>query len=171
MGWAKYQAGIGSLVTDNYDSVYRFAYRLTGRADEAADLTQETFCSAQQNWRQLRDPNRPKPWLFAILRNCYLRRRRDRKTASFLTMPEGFDVPDRLPDASEISVDSADLQAALNDLPEHFRTPIILFYFEEFTYHEIAVQVGIPIGTVMSRLARAKSYLKQRLATAVRVEG
>ncbi len=53
----------------------------------------------------------------------------------------------------------------LNDLPEEFRSPVVLFYFEEFSYKEIAEQMGVPVGTIMSRLARAKAYLRQRLMT------
>ena len=60
-------------------------------------------------------------------------------------------------------VDSVQLQEALNALPEAFRTPIILFYFEDFSYRDIAEQLNVPLGTVMSRLARAKTFLRQRL--------
>ncbi len=63
----------------------------------------------------------------------------------------------------ELLVDSHELQQVLNELPEEFRTPLILFYFDEFTYREIAEQMNIPIGTVMSRLARARAYLRRRL--------
>jgi RNA polymerase sigma-70 factor (ECF subfamily) len=62
------------------------------------------------------------------------------------------------------AIDPAELQAALNELDESFRTPVILFYFEEFSYKDIADQLDMPIGTVMSRLARAKSYLRGKLA-------
>jgi RNA polymerase sigma-70 factor (ECF subfamily) len=70
---------------------------------------------------------------------------------------------DELP--HDVAVDSDELQLVLNELPEEFRTPLILFYFDEFTYREIAEQMNVPIGTVMSRLARAKSYLRRRLET------
>ena len=56
-----------------------------------------------------------------------------------------------------------ELQAALNELQEVYRTPIILFYFEDFSYRDIAEQMDLPIGTVMSRLARAKTYLRSKL--------
>ena len=72
------------------------------------------------------------------------------------------DVPDRLPDPLPI-VDSAQLQKALDELPELFRSPVILFYFEEFSYRDIAEQMEVPLGTVMSRLARAKAFLRLRL--------
>jgi RNA polymerase sigma-70 factor, ECF subfamily len=55
------------------------------------------------------------------------------------------------------------LQQILNELPEEFRTPVILFYFDELTYREIAEQMNVPIGTVMSRLARGKAHLRRRL--------
>ena len=72
------------------------------------------------------------------------------------------DLPER-PAAELPDIDPARLQVALNDLDEAFRTPIILYYFEEFSYRDIAEQMELPIGTVMSRLARAKVYLRTAL--------
>ena len=63
-------------------------------------------------------------------------------------------------------VDPEELQRALSDLPEGFRTPVILFYFEDMSYRDIAEQMDLPIGTVMSRLARAKGHLRDRLLPA-----
>jgi RNA polymerase sigma-70 factor (ECF subfamily) len=67
-------------------------------------------------------------------------------------------LPDPLPE-----VEPERLQQALAELPEVFRTPVILYYFEDFSYRDIAEQMDLPIGTVMSRLARAKAYLRRRL--------
>ena len=148
------------LVDEHYVALYRYAYRLSGSAADAEDLTQEAFCTAQLNFRQLRDPNRAKPWLFAILRRSFLKRLRDEKTCVSL---DGLgDLPEPLPEALP-EIDPEQLQQALNDLPEDFRNPIILYYFEDFSYREIAEQMDLPIGTVMSRLARAKGYLRNRL--------
>ena len=61
------------------------------------------------------------------------------------------------------ALDSAQLQKVLGELPETFRTPLILYYFEDFSYKDIAEQMNVPLGTVMSRLARAKAFLRQRL--------
>ena len=72
-------------------------------------------------------------------------------------------VEDQLPPESPPDIDPARLQEVLNELDEPFRTPLILFYFEDFSYREIAEQMDLPIGTVMSRLARAKGYLRTRL--------
>jgi RNA polymerase sigma-70 factor (ECF subfamily) len=151
------------LVDEHYAQLYRYAYRLCGRADVAADLTQETFARAQAQFSQLRDLGRSKSWLFAILRNVYLQQLRVERRQR--------DVPLELVDLEvardeETNADEIEphqLQEALNELPEVFRTPLILFYFEEFSYRDIADQMNIPIGTVMSRLARAKSFLRKRL--------
>ena len=63
------------------------------------------------------------------------------------------------------------LQTALSELPELFRTPIILYYFEDFSYKDIAEQMSVPLGTVMSRLARAKTFLRQRLTDQPEIVG
>jgi RNA polymerase sigma-70 factor (ECF subfamily) len=153
------------LVEEHYTSLYRYAYRLSGRGTDAEDLVQETFCKAQANLGQLRDAGRARPWLFSILRNAYLHRARSERQQTFLSLEAAGDVaeppPDPLPE-----IDPEQLQAALNELPEVFRTPLILFYFEEFGYREIAEQMDLPLGTVMSRLARAKAHLRQRLTPA-----
>ena len=162
MRWPGTTRQIDELVTQHYSSLYRFGYRLSGSAQEAEDLTQETFCQAQLKWHQLRDGNRARAWLFTILRNAYLHKVRDRKTAHVLSMEDVGDIPERVPDPLS-AIDPQRLQDALNELAEDFRTPIILFYFEEFSYRDIAEQMEVPIGTVMSRLARAKAFLKGRL--------
>jgi RNA polymerase sigma-70 factor (ECF subfamily) len=72
------------------------------------------------------------------------------------------DIPEPLPEPLP-PVEPERLQQALNDLPEAFRTPVILYYFEEFSYRDIAGQMEVPLGTVMSRLARAKAFLRGRL--------
>jgi len=150
------------LVETYYGPLYRYAYRLAGSASDAEDLTQETFCRAQERLGQLRDPGRAKPWLFAILRNEFLHRARAEKQFPSVPLDGVAEVAEPEP-AGLPAVESEALQAALNDLPEVYRTPVILFYFEDFSYRDIAEQMDLPIGTVMSRLARAKLYLRDRL--------
>jgi RNA polymerase sigma-70 factor (ECF subfamily) len=150
------------LVDDYYVPLYRYAYRLSGSSADAEDLTQETFCKAQANFSQLRDPGRAKPWLFSILRRGYLHRLRAEKQEACVPLDGVGDLPEALPGPLP-EVDPEQLQQALNDLPEAFRTPIILYYFEDFSYRDIAEQMDLPLGTVMSRLARAKAYLRSRL--------
>lgn len=162
MAQAGGSAAFQRLVDDQYASLYRYAFRLSGSADAAADLTQETFCKAQAQFAQLRDPNRAKGWLFSILRNVYLHRVRSEKQHREVPLEWAQSVgqcdPDPIPE-----IDPARLQEALNEMPEGFRTPLILFYFEEFSYRDIAEQMDLPIGTVMSRLARGKAQLRERL--------
>jgi len=153
---------VQQLVDEHYAALYRYAYRLSGSSADAEDLTQEAFCKAQRNYSQLRDQGRVKPWLFSILRNEYLHRVREERQRPCVPL-EGIGdvaepVPDTLPD-----IDPERLQQALNELPEVFRTPIILYYFEGFGYRDIAEQMDLPLGTVMSRLARAKAHLRARL--------
>lgn len=165
MAWAA-AARIEGLVEAHYATLYRYAFRLAGSATEAEDLTQETYCQAQAKLGQLRDWNRARGWLFAILRNAYLHRIRGRKLEK-LVPPE---LLHEVPEATEVSwpeVSSEQLQKALNELPEVYRTPIILYFFEDFSYRDIAEHMEAPLGTVMSRLARAKAFLRAKLAAPV----
>ncbi len=156
---------IASLVEEHYTGLYRYAYRLSGTAADAEDLTQEAFCKAQTQLSQLRDPDRAKPWLYSILRNAYLYRARSERAHRQVSLDAVSEVPasspEELPDIAPER-----LQAALADLPEGFRTPVILFYFDDMSYRDIAEQMNLPIGTVMSRLARAKAHLRDRLGPA-----
>jgi RNA polymerase sigma-70 factor (ECF subfamily) len=156
------QRSVQQLVEDHYAALYRYAYRLTGSAADAEDLTQETFCQAQLKLGQLRDAGRAKAWLFSILRNGYLHRVRANKQEHAVSLDWVGDLADRLPEQLP-EVEPEQLQKALNELPEAFRTPVILYYFEDFSYRDIAEQMELPMGTVMSRLARAKAHLRARL--------
>jgi RNA polymerase sigma-70 factor (ECF subfamily) len=170
MGLPGSQRIVQRLVEEHYVALYRYAYRLSGTATDAEDLAQETFCKAQANLGQLRDPARAKAWLFCILRNVFLHKARGEKQRRCVTLDDLSDVPDRTPEPLP-PVDPEQLQEALNELPETFRTPIILYYFDDFSYRDIAEQMELPLGTVMSRLARAKAYLRARLFPAAEIAG
>lgn len=157
-------AGVRELVEAHYQPLYRYAYRLSGSAADAEDLTQEAFGKAVERLGQLRDPAKARHWLFRIVRNAYLHAVRDAKRARAVPLDSVGDVPADAADEPPLAVDPDRLQAALNELDESFRTPLILFYFDEFSYRDIADQMDLPIGTVMSRLARGKAYLRTRLA-------
>ncbi len=163
-----HRGSIREMVEDHYESLYRYAFRLSGSAAEADDLTQETFLKAQTQLKQLRDPNRAKPWLFSILRNQYLHGLRSARLQMNVSLDAVAELPEA-PGEAEPEIDSEQLQSALDELPEVFRSPIILYYFEEFSYRDIAEQMDLPIGTVMSRLARAKTFLRQKLLPGVLV--
>ena len=173
MEWPGSRRRVRQLVDEHYQSLYRYAYRLSGSAADADDLTQEAFAKALTRLGQLREPDRAKAWLFRILRNAYLHRMRDHRRHRTVPLDSVGDLPENGAEAPP-AIDPAALQGALDDLDETFRTPIILYYFEDFSYRDIADQMDLPIGTVMSRLNRAKAYLRSRLCpegTAAGVEG
>ena len=116
--------------------------------------------TAQAKWDQLRDEAKAKSWLFTIARNAYLKELRGPVCIASSALDE---MPGSAAETGSFDFDQEQLQIVLSDLPEEFRSPIILFYFQEFSYKEIAEQMNVPVGTIMSRLARAKAYLRQRL--------
>jgi len=155
---------IAQLVAEHHQAVYRYAYRLSGSVADAEDLSQQVFLSAQQKLHQLQNPEKVRNWLFAMLRNEFLKGRRQ---AGRLGTPDPMLSVACLPSAvpTDEAVDREKLQQALNALPADYRAVLLMFYFEDLSYREIAEQAEIPIGTVMSRLARAKRSLREALFT------
>lgn len=151
------------LVHQHHGLVYRYAFRLSGKAQDAEDLTQQTFLLAQQNFSQLREADKAKAWLCAILRSCYLKSRR--RTRPLPAGPMDLDL-DHLPEvlADREEIDQERLQFALDELPDEFKLVVVMFYFEDCSYKEISEQLEVPLGTVMSRLSRGKALLKKALA-------
>jgi RNA polymerase sigma-70 factor, ECF subfamily len=152
---------IAQLVAEYHQQAYRYAYRLTGSVHDAEDLTQELFLVACRKLEQLRNVENAQAWLFAILRNCFLKDRQRRRPALAVDLALDVDLLQAAP--IDEKVDRDRLQAALNRLPEASRMVILMFYFEGSSYREIAERLEMPIGTVMSRLARAKEYLRSIL--------
>mgnify|MGYP002622736649 CR=1 FL=1 len=149
------------LVGEHHEAVYRYAYRLCGAAADAEDLTQQVFLTAQTKLDQLRNPQSARAWLFTVLRNCYLKSRRRRVPMAAADAQVNVDeIPAELP---EESFDSEQLQAALDSLDDDFKVVLLLFYFEDCSYREIADRLELPMGTVMSRLSRAKGHLRAKL--------
>ena len=153
---------IGQLVEEHHAAVYRYAFRLSGQPCDAEDLTQQTYLAAFQNLNQLREPRHARGWLFAILRNCFLRSRRKRVPLPATGLEIDVDnIAAEIPD--EWIVDPERLQAAIDELPDEFKLVVLLFYFEGCSYREIAEKLSLQIGTVMSRLSRAKRRLRGAL--------
>ncbi len=148
------------LVEENYPLLYRFAFRLSGSATEAEDLTQQTFLAAQSNFGQLRETERARSWLFTIARNTFLKEKRQNKLNAVSLELTG-EPTNRVVDVPLL--DSEELQEYLGRLPEEFRSMIVLFYFRDFSYKRISEIMELPIGTVMSRLARGKEHLRQMI--------
>jgi len=160
------QVDITQLVAENYQAVYRYAYRLSGSAVEAEDLTQQVYLIAGGNLDKLRSVGSVKSWLFTILRNYFLRDRQHAGRIPTANVSIDLDhLPDETPadDAAIGEIDPEMLQQALDGLSDAARVILGMFYFEDFSYKEIAEQLELPIGTVMSRLARAKADLRSRL--------
>lgn len=152
---------LAQLAAEHLSAVYRYAYRLSGRQADAEDLTQQTFLRAQSCLHQLRDPRAAQAWLFAILRSCWLAEvRRDRRAPTALLGGDAEELPE---ETESDDIDEQEIQNAVQELPPEFRSVVLLFYFEECSYREIAEKLQLPIGTVMSRLSRAKSHLRARL--------
>src|SRR5438445_13571928 len=95
MGLPGSARNVERLVEDHYLSLYRYAFRLTGTAADAEDLTQDAFCRAQMKLGQLRDAGRVKSWLFSILRNEYLHRRRAEKHERLVSLDDVGELPER----------------------------------------------------------------------------
>jgi len=160
-GGSQPSADVVRWVAEHHQAVFRYAFRLTGSVPDAEDLTQQTFLIAHRKTAQVRNTDRVRGWLFTVLRSCFLKLRRKKVPIPAGALEYDLEAEDPMPGESEI--DGERLQAALNELPDEFRIVLAMFYFEEYSYKEIAKQLEIPIGTVMSRLARAKAHLRKQI--------
>ena len=153
-----------TLVATYYQPLYKFAYSLTKTPDDAADLTQQTFLIWAEKGHTLRESSKVKSWLFTSLYREFLRIYRRSKTVT----PVDQEILETRQDASLTNaarqLEGNEALEALHELDEVYREPLILFYMENLAYKEIAEVLDIPIGTVMSRLARGKGQLKQNLS-------
>ena len=154
------------------DGLYGYAVVLSRNRAEAEDLVQETCLRALRGIEQLRPDGNVKSWLFTILLNIWLNQVRQRRTA-----PETVELDSEENGATEPAdkgqdpyavyaskVERENMRAAIQQLPVEFREIIILREYEELSYQEIAALLDCPPGTVMSRLARARSKLRELLS-------
>jgi RNA polymerase sigma factor (sigma-70 family) len=157
------------------DSMYNFAFRLTNDEDDANDLLQDTYMKAFRFINSFQEGTNAKAWLFRILKNSFINDyRKKSKEPSKVDYQEVETVYNSTEDAEYESTSDLRIEAvqdmigdevatALNGLPVDFRTVIILCDIEGFTYEEMAKILDIPIGTVRSRLHRARNLLKEKL--------
>jgi len=145
-----------------YEPLYAFGYSLAGNADDACELAQETYCRLLTKGGQLRDPSKVKSWLFTTLYRVFLGwKKRQTRLPHF----EISSVEAELPVIKPEHVDVLEIDAvreALLGLEEHYRVPVTLFYLNDQSYEEIAALLEVPVGTVMSRLSRAKGMLREQ---------
>jgi len=160
---------VARLVSEHHAELYRYAYRLTGSVADAEDLTQQVFLIAQARIGQVRDPESVRSWMYTILRNCYLKDRRLRIPVPASSVELDMD---RVPaEETDEPFDTERLQGAIDGLTDEFKLVVMLYYFEERSYRDMAEILEVPMGTVMSRLSRAKAHLRNVLgATADRDE-
>ena len=152
------------LVDAHYQALFRFAFSLTRNADLAADLVQETFCIWAAKGGQLRDHSKAKTWLFTTLHREFLGQLRRAERFPVTELDETTIATTSAPEAdAERQIDAQRAVDLLGCLDETYRAPVSLFYLQQHSYKEIAEILDIPIGTVMSRLSRAKEILKRQM--------
>jgi RNA polymerase sigma-70 factor (ECF subfamily) len=172
------RARLEQAALEHIDALYRTALRMTRNESDAEDLVQEAYLRAFRSLHQFTEGTNLRAWLFRILTNTYIndyRRRQRRPTSSSLDDIEEFYLYDHLIDSgvqptserpedivmTKLSVSS--VIDAIESLPEEFRQVVLLADVEGFAYREIAEIVDIPVGTVMSRLYRARRRLQRLL--------
>jgi len=151
------------LVQLYYRDLYRFGFSLAGNEADACDLTQETFYIWARKGHQLRDPAKVKAWLFTTLHRQFLQTRRHE--TRFKDEPIDEASPELPAIAADCvnRIDARTLPSFLGQLDETYRAPLVLYYLEDLSYNEIAETLAVPLGTVQSRIARAKIKLLQLL--------
>jgi RNA polymerase sigma factor (sigma-70 family) len=165
-------AGFEELATPLFDALYNFACWLAHDASDAEDLVQETYLKALRSFPSFQPGTNFRAWMFRILRNNFLSScsKLDRRMTVAMDSDE---------DGSELAVDTETpetilmnrfnsklVQRAIDDLPVHYRETLLLCEVEEMSYQEIAEILSIPMGTVMSRLARARKSVRKSLLSA-----
>ena len=160
------------------DAVYRFALRLSAAPDQAEDLVQETFLRALKSWGQYTPGTQCKSWLFTICRNVFLRQReRGHRHDEIVSESVSREGPGPNPInpvwVSVLGVDpegdffdsivDAEVLKAIDELPEEYRTAVVLSDLEGLPYSEISELMDVPVGTVKSRLFRGRRQLQKIL--------
>jgi RNA polymerase sigma-70 factor (ECF subfamily) len=152
------------IVDAHYESLYRFAFSLTGQESDAWDLTQETFRRLARQASALRDSAKVKSWLFTTLYRQFLDSHRARRRHPEVQVAEAeAELPATQPNLIN-RLDAQTVCEALSRVDTVFRVPLALFYLGEHSYADIAQILGVPIGTVMSRIARGRAQLRKLLA-------
>lgn len=148
------------LVDRYYAALFRFALSLTRKESDARDLTQQTFWLWARKGHQLNDPGKVKSWLFTTLHREFLQAQR---RSTRFPHHELEEVPDEIPNVPSTLVNELDggiILECLERVDPLFKAPVALFYLEQHSYQEIAEVLGIPLGTVKSRIARGIAQLQ-----------
>jgi RNA polymerase sigma-70 factor, ECF subfamily len=152
-----------------FDQLYNFAHWLTQNRDEAEDLVQETYVKALKGFSSFQLGTNFRAWIYRILRNTFLTSRKGLKATMTVPLDSEEEGPEPAiehdtPETLLLARSSHEsLQSAIDELPVHFREILLLCEVEEMSYQEIAETLAVPIGTVMSRLSRARQTLRNQL--------
>jgi len=156
-------------VMPHLDAAYRFARWLARSPDDADDIVQEAILRAYRGFDALRGSD-VKAWLLTIVRNCHLTALQQQQRRALVPLPEEHDAQDghalidTTPDPESASIcrdEARTLERLVAALPDDYREVLILREIEDMDYREIAAVTNVPLGTVMSRLARARAALKK----------
>jgi len=160
-------AGFEELAMPLFDSLYNFARWLVHNSNDAEDLVQETYLKALRGFASFQRGTNFRAWMFQILRNTFLSSRSKLDRRMTVAMDSEEDGPELAVDTETPEMilmnrsNSQLVQRAIDDLPVHYRETLLLCEVEEMSYQEIAEILSIPIGTVMSRLARARKAVRE----------
>ena len=144
-----------------FDQLYNFAQWLTQNRSEAEDLVQETYVKALKGFSSFQPGTNFRAWIYRILRNTFLTSRTGLRFSATVPLDDegSLEVPASSGTPESLFIEHAQeqlLQGAMEELPVHFREVLLLCEVEEMSYQEIADTLSIPMGTVMSRLSRAR---------------
>ena len=161
-------ASFEELAMPLFDQLYNFAQWLTQNPSEAEDLVQETYVKALKGFSSFQPGTNFRAWIYRILRNTFLTSRTGLKATATIPLDEedGLEIPASAGTPESVFIERAQeqlLQSAIEKLPLHFREILLLCEVEEMSYQEISEALSIPIGTVMSRLSRARKALREIL--------
>jgi RNA polymerase sigma-70 factor (ECF subfamily) len=160
-------AGFEELALPLFNSLYNFARWLVHNSTDAEDLVQETYLKALRSFASFQPGTNFRAWMFQILRNTFLSScsKLDRRMTVAMDLEgDGLELAVDTGTPETILMDRSDsqlVQRAIGDLPVHYRETLLLCDVEEMSYQEIAEILSIPIGTVMSRLARARKAVRE----------
>jgi RNA polymerase sigma-70 factor, ECF subfamily len=152
-----------------FDQLYNFAHWLTQNREEAEDLVQETYVKSLKGFSSFQLGTNFRAWMYRILRNTFLTSRTGLRVTMTVPLDPEEDRPElavenHTPETILMNRANSELvQAAISDLPVLYREAILLCEVEEMSYQEIAETLSIPVGTVMSRLSRARRALRESL--------
>jgi RNA polymerase sigma-70 factor (ECF subfamily) len=159
-----------SLALPHMDSLYRYALYMSGDKNDAEDLVQDTYLRAYKFFDKFEKGTDCRAWLFRIMRNTFINKfRHDKRSPPVLSMSDIAEDKLELPMAPNTEIGivedgfSDEVYHAIAEIPEMFRTVVLLADVEDLSYKEIASAIGHPIGTVMSRLHRGRRMLRQSL--------